>query len=206
MDAAERIFADQGFEAASIRAIASRAKISLPVLYHYFGSKAGLIEAVLQRRFGPLRAEQEAALARLQQRPGEDPPSLETILEAMIRPVLRLAERDARHGSVVMRLIGRVITDPMPATQDWLQAHLRHVRAGFQDLLARQLPHLPRVTLLWRCEFIWGALAFLLSNRSWVVRKTDGLCDPLQTETFLPQFVRYCVSGLQAPVPPRIPS
>ena len=54
LDIAERIFANQGFETASIRAIASRAKICLPVLYYYFGSKTGLTEAVLQRRFGPL--------------------------------------------------------------------------------------------------------------------------------------------------------
>lgn len=201
LTAAEQIFADRGFEPASIRAIARRARVSLPVLYYYFGSKTGLIRAVLERRFGPLRTEHQQALARLQPSPGSPPPELETILEAMIRPVLRLAEADARQGSVVMHLIGRVIADPTPAIQDWFQEHIRNVRQGFLELLARHLPQLPRAVLLWRYEFIWGALAFMLCNRSWVVRKTDGVCDPLDTGTVLPQFVQYCVAGLTAPAP-----
>lgn len=200
--AAEQVFADRGFEPASIRAIARRARVSLPVLYYYFGSKAGLIRAVLQHRFGPLRTEHEQALTRLQPSPGSPHPSLETILEAMIRPVLRLAETDARQGSVVMRLIGRVITDPSPAIQDWLHDQIRHVRQGFLELLAQHLPHLPRTVLSWRYEFIWGALAFLLCNRGWVVRKTEGVCDPLDTGALQPQFLQYCVAGLTAPAPP----
>ena len=46
---AQRVFAERGFRAASVDAIASGAEISKPMLYAYFGSKEGLYRACMQR-------------------------------------------------------------------------------------------------------------------------------------------------------------
>jgi len=56
LDAAERAFGDYGFTGASLRRIVVEARVNLATVYYYFGSKNGLMEAVLKRRFGPLRA------------------------------------------------------------------------------------------------------------------------------------------------------
>jgi AcrR family transcriptional regulator len=48
LDAARAMFGDQGFDATSIAEIGAGADISKSVLYHYFGSKAGLYEALLE--------------------------------------------------------------------------------------------------------------------------------------------------------------
>ena len=55
LEAAEQVFGDAGFAGASLRAIVRRAHVNLATVYYYFGSKNGLMEAVLKRRFGPLR-------------------------------------------------------------------------------------------------------------------------------------------------------
>jgi len=202
LDAAERTFADQGFEPASIRTIAARARVTLPVLYYHFDSKNGLIRAVLLRRLEPLRQAHEATLARFASAyPPPRTPPLQLVLEAMIRPALELGRADARKGSVVMRLIGRVITDPAAPQQDLFQEVFRGVRQGFLDLLGRCLPHLSPAALQWRHEFIWGALALMLCNPARILRKTDGLCNPLETEVLLPHFLAFCVAGLEAPLP-----
>jgi len=49
LDAAERVFSDVGFHAASMDAIAAEAGISKPMLYNYFGSKQGIYLAYLSR-------------------------------------------------------------------------------------------------------------------------------------------------------------
>lgn len=206
LDAAERVFADRGFEAAAIRDIAARARVTLPVLYYHFGSKTGLIEAVLRRRLDPIRQAHEASLEELRRRdPTRWPPALEEILEAMVRPALLLARAESRKGSVVMRLIGRVLTDPDPKLQDFVFGHFAAVRRGFLDLLSQCLPHLPKVTLYWRHEFTWGALALLLCNPTRTVRKTEGLCDPLDVDRLLPQFLAFCTAGLRAASLPESP-
>ena len=46
---AERAFADKGFHAASVDAIAEASGITKPMVYAYFGSKEGLYRACMQR-------------------------------------------------------------------------------------------------------------------------------------------------------------
>ena len=49
LHAAERAFADRGFHAASVDAIAEASGITKPMVYAYFGSKEGLYKACMER-------------------------------------------------------------------------------------------------------------------------------------------------------------
>ena len=62
LDVAEHLFADSGFTATSLRDITSAAGVNLASVNYHFGSKEGLLSAVLHRRIGPLN---ERRLARL---------------------------------------------------------------------------------------------------------------------------------------------
>ena len=48
LDAARRLFGERGYDATSIAEIGEGAGISKSVLYHYFGSKAGLYRSLLE--------------------------------------------------------------------------------------------------------------------------------------------------------------
>ncbi len=49
LDAAEKIFAEKGFAAASVQEIANAAKINKAMIYYYFFSKEELLSAVVKR-------------------------------------------------------------------------------------------------------------------------------------------------------------
>jgi AcrR family transcriptional regulator len=49
LEVAERAFAERGFHAASVDAIAEASDITKPMVYAYFGSKEGLYRACMQR-------------------------------------------------------------------------------------------------------------------------------------------------------------
>lgn len=49
LDAALRAFAREGYEGASIRAIAGEAQVAPALLYHYFASKEALLRALFER-------------------------------------------------------------------------------------------------------------------------------------------------------------
>lgn len=53
LDAALELFSTLGIEATSTQAVCDAAGVTKPTLYHYFGSKRGLIDAVLERHFQP---------------------------------------------------------------------------------------------------------------------------------------------------------
>jgi len=52
LDAASQLFAQHGYEGASVRQIASAAGVSLGMIRHYFGSKDGLYDACIASAYG----------------------------------------------------------------------------------------------------------------------------------------------------------
>src|SRR5450432_84291 len=49
LNAAEKVFAEHGFDGARIDAIAEEASYNKSLIFHYYGDKLGLYTAVLQR-------------------------------------------------------------------------------------------------------------------------------------------------------------
>src|SRR6478672_1988883 len=49
LDAAERVMAEQGFEAATLARVVEEAGIPMSSVYHYYGSKDGILLAVMER-------------------------------------------------------------------------------------------------------------------------------------------------------------
>ncbi|MGY5763583.1 TetR/AcrR family transcriptional regulator [Brachybacterium sp. DNPG3] len=57
-----RLFAEKGFDAASVEEIAARAKVSKPIVYEHFGGKEGLYAVVVDREVSTLLASLERSL------------------------------------------------------------------------------------------------------------------------------------------------
>src|ERR1017187_7937575 len=124
LDAAETAIAELGFAGASLRLIVLEAQVNLATVYYYFGSKRGLMEAVLKRRFGPLRQEHLALLGEFEAAAGGRPLPVGKILEAMLLPPLRLAAKAPAKRQAVTRLIGRIVTEPNPRIQHVLSSQI----------------------------------------------------------------------------------
>ena len=63
LDAAVAVFAESGFERATLAGVARRAGVSPALVVHYYRSKAGLFEAVIRDRMLQFVAGEEALLA-----------------------------------------------------------------------------------------------------------------------------------------------
>ena len=100
LHAAGAAFAERGVGSTSIRSIASDASVSLAMIHHYFGSKAGLYEACIAQMYsqlGELQARLSAELA-----PGGD-------LAALLESAVRVGFRFGREHQVAGRLLFREI-------------------------------------------------------------------------------------------------
>lgn len=91
IDTAIEMFASAGYERTATRAIARRARVSLPALQYYFGSKAGLHLACAQYMTGDVQARLEPALAHVSEALGN--PRLERaqlldLLKQVLEPFL----------------------------------------------------------------------------------------------------------------------
>jgi AcrR family transcriptional regulator len=115
LDAAEQLMAEQGYEAASVAALVEEAGIPASSIYHYFGSKEGVLLAVMERGAERFFAEVPAFDRRL----GSQREHLCAVIDlvaaaldrhpAFLRIVVVMAAQpvDAREGEV-HRVVNRV--------------------------------------------------------------------------------------------------
>ena len=198
LNAAENAFANEGFEGASLRHIVLEAKVNLPTVYYYFKSKEGLLLAVMNRRFGPVRAESFQLLKEFEAETKGRPLPLERVLEAIIAPALHLATNKSANSGVAMRLLGRIVTDPQIHTLKTRSGH-DELREVFLTALHKALPKLSMCDLRWRAEFFWGALSFILINPRKLEGETESECNPLDTKTAQAAMVNFFSAGFRAP-------
>ncbi len=99
LDAAETLFARQGFAATTIKAIGAEAGVNPALLYYYFPDKARLYHAVLERRIGHFAREAPALL------PQGLPPL------TAIGHLLRAYGAMMRQAPVFPRLLARELAD-----------------------------------------------------------------------------------------------
>lgn len=78
LSCALRLFAERGYDAVGVQEIVDAAGITKPTLYHYFGSKRGLLDTLLEEHFTDLYATIEQA-ARYH---GDLPLTLNTVAAA----------------------------------------------------------------------------------------------------------------------------
>lgn len=103
LDAAEAMIGDTNPDAVSLRAIARAADVAPRAVAYHFGSKRGLLEAVIRRRSGTVTEEIRRNLDRLSDTANGEP-SLREVIEAVLRPIVRLLDEDPVGGIRWMRI------------------------------------------------------------------------------------------------------
>ena len=120
--AARRLFAQRGFDGASIRAITGEAGANLGAVTYHFGSKRDLYSAVLEEGLRPVAAKVEGAAA-----------SGGTALERMLRVVESYFDHFRTHPDLPHLLLQEVAAgkQPPPVVLDILRG-LRETISGLQ--------------------------------------------------------------------------
>lgn len=197
MDAAERLFARDGFEATSLRAITAEARVNLASVNYHFQSKDALVQAVIGRRLGPVNAKRLELLDRYAAHAAGAPVPLENILDAFFRPILELV---GSHAHEFVPLIGRIYTEPGDFAVRLYKQQFEHLRQRFFPDLQRALPDLPIEDLYWRLHFAIGAMAHTMAGSGILSLMSEGRCDISDVEGTLARLKSFVTAGLTAPV------
>jgi AcrR family transcriptional regulator len=80
LESSLKLFAERGYEAVGVAELCEASSVTKPTLYHYFGSKRGLLDAIIAEKGDPLLAAVEKAV--IAQSPREVPLALEGIARA----------------------------------------------------------------------------------------------------------------------------
>ena len=194
LDTAERLFAERGIDATSLRHITAEAEANLASVNYHFGSKEELIRELFARRIGPINRERLDQLAACQAR-GDT--SLECIPRAFLGPALRL-RLDADHGGEHFTcLLGRLYSEPTELKMVVID-EFKEVLARFNSALQRVLPDLAHEHLTWRFFFTVGSMAHLMSAGDLLNTLTQGRCNPSDVEATLQHLIDFSAAGFRA--------
>ena len=127
LDAAERVMAEHGFEAATLARVVAEAGIPMSSVYHYFGSKDGILLAVMERGADRFFAD----LPDLTRRPGRPAQHLARVVSAAVGTLQRHPD--------FLRLLIVFAAQPPAAGEGEIQAVVRRVREHALDLLRTQI-------------------------------------------------------------------
>lgn len=147
LGAAEDLFAESGFDGASLDAIGKRAGIQGTAIFYHFPSKRDLYEAVLDRLFQPLLVELKRTLGSTE--------SVDTRLAGAVEAIVGFA---AEHPNAP-RLLLRETASSSSAAREIIEARVATSTAGVIEALAAQSddPDIDPVVVV---NIIVGAVCF----------------------------------------------
>ncbi|MEW5836804.1 MAG: TetR family transcriptional regulator [Lysobacterales bacterium 13-68-4] len=193
LTAAEALFAQRGFDGASLRQLTAAAGVNLAAVNYHFGSKEKLVEQVFKRRLDALNQHRLAELAKVAGKPGT---KLEDVLAAYIRPALELSHEG--NGSLFMRVLARAFAEHDDTLRQFLSENYGHVMKQFTAEFARLLPHLDKAELYWRIDLVTGALTHAMSGFGMIQRK-DNVTEQQHREQTAAHLIRFAAAGLSHP-------
>ena len=198
LTAAETLFSTSGFDAVSIRDIAQKAGANPGSITYHFKSKDGLLQEIYRRHCGPMNKRRaELLTAALRVRDLHD--RLEAILRAYIEPAFSSSSDLSGGGARFTRLRAVMSAEGNPVVGRIIAKIFDETTHAFIDAIEQSLPHLSRATIVWRSQFLLGALYYTLINPERVSRLSRGEADGSNIAESIEQLVASTVVSLQAP-------
>jgi TetR/AcrR family transcriptional regulator, regulator of cefoperazone and chloramphenicol sensitivity len=141
LDAAEKMFCRNGFEATSVRDLTTLAGCNVAAVNYYFGDKRRLYAEMFRRQVQSLVAQDFKVLEEVMARPS---PCLEDLLRRVIAPPLKAAFRGEAPAATIQLMVREVLNrhvDTEAMTKDLRELYLPRM----SEALRRLVPGLDQV-------------------------------------------------------------
>jgi len=191
LDTAERLIADQGFAATSLRQIISEAQVNLAAVHYHFGSKQDLLDQLIERKATRVNTDREALLARFETEAGSHPVAVEKILRAFFEPMIETGSQNPQF----VRLMGRMIAEGL--ITGVVEKHFQPTIFRFICALRRALPSLTEGEIASRFRFMFGAMSQAVCGLAAPDMGIQG--DGADFQLSMRRLIQFLSAGLQAP-------
>ena len=174
LDAAEQIFAERGYQAATTNEIADRAQTSIGTLYRFFPNKEAIVQRLGERYTQELRVLREKMF-----RPEMASMPLMKIIDDLVDPIVELK---STHSGLVSLFIGPQAALQLPAE---FQTLVDESVLQIEKLWMRRFPHLDAETChLYAVIFFQIRQAFLSLAFSSTALSQKQIIKELKTNLF----------------------
>ncbi len=199
--AALEVFAQRGFEAASLREITERAQVNVAAIHYHFGTREALMQDVMRAVAGPIN---RLRLADLDAACAQGQPGLDEVVRALVSPPVMLSAAATGEPRLLMRLLIQARALPREATNSAIFEQYDAMAVRFVDALIAATPGLSREDAFWSYAFAIGALMYIVSDADQAYHRLQrisaGLCDTDDPATIVRQLVAFITAGIRGRV------
>jgi AcrR family transcriptional regulator len=198
LDAAELLFAREGYNGTSLRAITSKAKVNLAAVNYHFGSKKILLEEVFARRLLPLNKIRKERLKKVRERASKQAKkaNVREIMYAFIEPTLNFKESDAGAKDFIA-LVGRSFFDPDDTVRNVFLRFMKPMLLLLFETISEALPSIPQNLLFWRLQFSLGAMAHTMSGCGDLMLGPLSIGTISDTDLLVTMLVSFVTAGME---------
>ncbi|NOZ78666.1 MAG: TetR/AcrR family transcriptional regulator [Acidobacteria bacterium] len=196
LDAAERLFAEKGFEHTSVRDITANAGTNVAAVNYHFGGKDNLYREVFHRRLADLRERRISTLADLFESPGgtatlEDVVS--TFTSAFLEPLM-----DHSEGRLLIELIAREMVSPHLPRVVFFEEMIDPVRESLGRALRSVVPGLTEDQASRCVHSIIGQLVHVIHHAQLSEQAGRQPQEELDLHTIADHVTRFSIGGIRA--------
>lgn len=184
LDTAETLVSRQGFEAVSVRAVNTAAKLNQGAAHYYFGSKEAMFEEVVRRRVSVLMTRRQELLDGLSV--SSRPATTADLVRVMITPLAELVDSEGERGVGYIRFLSRMVEEARPLIERVVAADHTETVGRLHECLLAANPSVPADVMARRLEI--AARTILDEMAHWPPDKQSRAARRRQAET-LADFV-----------------
>jgi AcrR family transcriptional regulator len=193
LDVAELRFGELGYEETKLRDIVDLAGVNLSAVKYHFGSKDGLLHAVLARAMAPVNEERDRRLHELERQP--TPPTVEQVVRAFVEPGVWLTETHGERGPTIARLVGGVLFESDPQVRQIAADETAAVGDRYLAALCRTMPTLSPAATLSGYTAMVGLLAQHQAGISAQLHRRGILVIAEPEQVQVENLIRFVVAG-----------
>jgi len=197
LSAAERVFAQKGYDGAGTRELAEAAGADVAMIVYHFGSKLGLYREVMTRRARPLNDKRLAELDRVLEA-SKGRPELADVIHALVASNIRMRSDPEMGGLPVARLIAREMIDPEQPDRHTIAEMFDTLAARFVAAIKLALPGTEDEPLYWAYHFAISAMVQTMANVGRLEELSGNVCDMSDSERVIEHLVPFIVAGVRA--------
>jgi AcrR family transcriptional regulator len=191
MKAAERLFAESGYDGTSVRAIVAKAKVNQAAINYHFEGKDGLYREVLRGAFRGLTEHQLTHAEELKSMSREE--ALSQFIRRQLQPLLGRDEY-SRH----MRIFHWETVQPTPVFRNLVAEEAAPFLGLAADLAHRLLPDADQRTLTVAAIWLLGQCSVFVRNREQLAEPPVGLVlDEAMIEWLCTTISHWIAAGLR---------
>ncbi|CAN7426253.1 TetR family transcriptional regulator [Phenylobacterium sp. LjRoot225] len=201
LDAAEALFARNGFNGVSVKDIAEAADVDASLLHYYFTSKAGLYSAVIGRRAGQVNAARLTALQTYAADAG-GAVTVAGVVRTYVQATFDFAMTGGEGYLNYLAVIAQLNSTPAGAIPIAEATPFDDVVQVFIDLLRQASPGSTDAELYWFYHMLSGAISLSWARTGRIDRLSGGVCRSTDFEAIAAQMIAVFSRGLDGPGTP----